>query len=119
MPPDPITRRPGCNRPARVGRRGQANEQQAKRKHLRGHVSAGGIDELRQEREKEQRRVRIQHIDDDALGEHAAESRTLDGDVGHRRRSPGQRLNAEKSIAKADLACHECPIVLVIPDIPG
>src|SRR5438093_8847256 len=29
------------------------------------------------------------------MGEHAAESRTLDGDVGHRRRSPGQRLNAE------------------------
>jgi hypothetical protein len=88
-----------------VSERTPASRQQSERQHLRWDVSARRIDELREEREEEYGCVRVEHDDDDALREHAAKIRTHEGDIGHRRLSPDQRLNAQNDQGRAPPYC--------------
>jgi len=61
------------DRPERVAERSHTGEENAEREDLCGDVSAGWIDELRQEGEEEEGSFGVEDVDDDALGEDAGE----------------------------------------------
>src|SRR6185436_10021294 len=61
----------GAQRVGAVGDGAQQDEEQAEREDLRLRAAPREVDELRQEREEEQRRLGIQDIDDDAVDERA------------------------------------------------
>src|SRR5579859_5149254 len=56
-----------------VARKTEAGEADAEHKHLQPHVAGVRIDELRDEREDEDDRLRVRQVDDDALRIGAAE----------------------------------------------
>ena len=62
---------PALERVGAVGERAQQHEEQAEPEDLRARTAAREIDELRQEREEEQRRLGVQRIDDDPVDEGA------------------------------------------------
>ena len=64
--------RSGRERVERVGHEAEQHEQDAEDEDLRPRFAAARIDELRQECEEEQRRLRVQDVDDDSLREQTA-----------------------------------------------
>jgi hypothetical protein len=65
--PDPSPCRAGDQRIKRITRHTHQGEQQTEERDLERHRAARGIDELRQEGQEEQRRFRIQQIDDETV----------------------------------------------------
>src|SRR5882757_6535643 len=64
---DPSPRRAGDQRIKTITRQTHQCEQQTEEGDLERHRAARGIDELRQEGQEEQRRLRIQQIDDETV----------------------------------------------------
>ena len=67
--PDPPPRRARGDGVEPVGHEAEHHEDEPERQHLRADGTTGGIDELRQEGQEEQRRLRVQHVDDGAVEE--------------------------------------------------
>ena len=55
---------------ARVADEAERDEHEAEHDDLRPHGAAVRVDELRQEREEEERRLRVEDVDDGAAHEH-------------------------------------------------
>src|SRR5262245_42906529 len=66
---EPAPRRAGREGPHRVARERDDDEDQAEQEDLARHPAGVRIHELRQEREEEDGRLRVQHVHDDALPE--------------------------------------------------
>jgi hypothetical protein len=67
-------------------------------------VAAGGIDELREEGQEEERRFGIEEIDQDALAENVAEIRLADGGFEYAGIAATQNADAqENQIGRADV----------------
>jgi hypothetical protein len=64
---DPSPSRAGDQRVEPITRQAHQCEQQTEEGYLERHRAARGIDKLRQERQEEQRRFRIQQIDDETV----------------------------------------------------
>src|SRR5581483_4435174 len=77
VPLQPVASRPSCECVASIGDQPEAGEEEAEDGDLRRHVAAADLDELGQEREKEQGCLRIEEVDDEAVAEQpeAAEPR--------------------------------------------
>src|SRR2546428_5286796 len=63
----PVAERARDERPRAVAHEAEAGEEQAEQQDLQPGGAARGVDELGQEREEEERRLRVQHVDDDSL----------------------------------------------------
>src|SRR5205814_9969555 len=70
---EPLTERAGDEGPGAVAEEPEEREEEAERQDLRPGRAAGGLDELRQEGEEEERRLRVEHVHDDALAVKASE----------------------------------------------
>src|SRR5919202_5042350 len=67
----PRPQTPGDQRVGPVGAQAEQHEHHPEGGHLERHRAAGGVDELRQEGEEEQRQLGVQHVDQHALVEQA------------------------------------------------
>src|SRR5690606_15480461 len=70
--PPPVACRACRDRVAAVRDQAQQREKQAEKSDLHGDVTAAHLHELRQEGEEENRRLRVEKIDDEAIPEQAA-----------------------------------------------
>src|SRR5439155_13516905 len=71
-PAQPLAERPGDEGPRAVADEAERREQEPEKQDLHPDRPARRVDELRQEREEEERRLRVQHVDDDPLAVQAA-----------------------------------------------
>ena len=83
------------DRPGAVGDQAQHGEGQAQHQDLLRDRRAVPVHELGQEREEEQRRLRVGDIDQDALAEDPVEPRLARRRRSHTRRAIGQRAHAQ------------------------
>src|SRR5690606_8995940 len=67
--PPPAARGAGRQRIAGVAREPQHGEHQAQENDLHGHMAAADVDELRQERQEEQRGLGVEQVDDETVAE--------------------------------------------------
>src|SRR5206468_12014949 len=63
----PVGNRPGCDRPHAVAEEPEQGEAEPEREHLHPGVLRVWVDELREEREDEDDRLRIRQVDEHAL----------------------------------------------------
>src|SRR6266851_1921595 len=107
IPVQPVRGRPRPPRVEAVRDHAQPDEEQPKAQDLGADVAARRHDELRQEGEEEQRRLGVEHVDDDAVQKGAAKVTPLGAPGGDARRPVEQPTHAEKDeIGRPEILDH-------------